>query len=78
VAPGSANRSRISGDNDRPNLTPGRVRGNIRTTITQAASVLAPGNPARQFLVQYWETDMGNNAMGAANPAAFRPETTTF
>jgi hypothetical protein len=61
------NRSRVSGNNDIPNLTPGRDRGNIRLFLSQAESVAAAG-PARQFHVEYWENDDAPAVVGM--PAA--------
>jgi beta-lactamase superfamily II metal-dependent hydrolase len=50
------NRSRVCGDNERPNLKPGRPRGDIRLYLSEAESTV-PAGPGRQFHVQYWDND---------------------
>lgn len=52
------NKSRVCGDNNNANLTAPRHRGDVHLQVAQAASTAAPGAPARQYAVQYWEEDL--------------------
>jgi beta-lactamase superfamily II metal-dependent hydrolase len=63
------NKSRVAGDNRRPNRAPGRSQGDIQLTVTEANSLLG-AIPGRQYRVDYWEED--------AKPPAVRPDISTF
>jgi hypothetical protein len=65
------NKSRVAGDNNPNNTAPARQRGDIRSSVTQANSLLVPGNLARVVATRYWEHDLP----GAAN---FHTENTVF
>jgi beta-lactamase superfamily II metal-dependent hydrolase len=61
------NKSRVAGDNNPNNRTPGRNRGHIRLSVTSAQAV----NAVRQYTVNYWDQDL-------APAPGNRPENTNF
>lgn len=67
LVPPNENGSRVCGDNGANNLQPGRHRGNIKATVTQAMAGMAPG-PGRSVQIEYFDNDdmgLGHGVIGA-------------
>ena len=74
LLPPNENGSRVCGDNVSPNLQPGRNRGHIQATITEAVAGMPPG-PGRVVQIDYFDNDDMGLGVGVIGP---RTEMTRF